>query len=154
LNELMRILNEVRGQPADVDQAAAVGPKVHKHTKVGDTNDESLEHHATLEVVQSRHFAEQRHWKLKITTVCKRELQAVCDTLHLLSPNLPTSRKAFDIDRQRWSFHCGSRDRRHRNGTAGLQRNRWLIRFNNIGYGRGCRVAGGFGNRFGAWYVR
>ena len=154
MNELMRILNEVRGQPADVDQAAAVGPKVHKHTKVGDTNDESLEHHATLEVVQARHLAEKRQRELKISTVCKRELQTVCDTLHLLSSNLPTSRKAFDVDRQRWSFHCCGRDWRHRNGTAGCQRDRWLIRFAPIGSGRGCRVAGGFGNRFGAWYVR
>jgi hypothetical protein len=65
----MRILNKVCCQSANVNQAAAFRPKVHKHTEIRNSNDHGLKHRSAGERIQLRHFALQGNRELKVATI-------------------------------------------------------------------------------------
>jgi hypothetical protein len=65
----MRILNKVCRESANVNQAAALWPKVHKHSEVSNSDDHRLKHRSAGERIQLRHFALQGNWELKVATI-------------------------------------------------------------------------------------
>jgi hypothetical protein len=88
----MRVFDKVWSQSTDVDQAAALGPQVHKHTEVSNADNQSLQHRAALQCIEFRNLAQQRNGILEIPAIGKCKLQAVRNSLHLFSADLPASR--------------------------------------------------------------
>jgi hypothetical protein len=65
----MRILDKVRGETANMNQAATFRPKVHKHSEIRNSNYHRLKHRSAGERIQLRHFALQGNRELKVATI-------------------------------------------------------------------------------------
>jgi hypothetical protein len=65
----MRILNKVCGETANVNQAAAFRPEVHKHSEISNSDHHGLKHRSAGERIQLRHFALKGNWELKVATI-------------------------------------------------------------------------------------